>query len=185
MPAQLVLGASNIQAVVKELRAIDTDLYKALRSELKQELQPVSRKIQANIPSKAPLSGFSRNKATGPERERYTWRKPRAGVNTDLGNPRRAISGLSPLVSLFYKDSGATAGFAILELAGSKNVGRFKNGLSPQGRAMIQNLNARFPMKSSSGRFVLPYARPQQGAMRQAVENILVKYAKRVGRRLK
>ena len=184
MPAQLVLGASNIQAVVKELRDLDRELYNTLRRELKQELSPVSKKIQSNIPSKAPLSGFAKRNATGPEGVRYTWQKPTAGVNTDLGNPKRAASGLTPLVSLFYRDKGGTAGFSILELAGSKNIGRFKNGLTPQGAAMIRNLNSRFPQRSTSGRFVLPFARPQVPQMRKAVENIIAKFAKRIGRRL-
>lgn len=185
MPAQLVLGASNIQAVVKELRDLDRELYNTLRRELKDELSPVSKKIQGNIPSKAPLSGFAKRNATGPEGERYTWRKPRAGINTDLGNTKRAMSGMTPLVSLFYKDTGKTAGFSILELAGSKNVGRFKNGLTPQGRAMISNLNARYPQRSSSGRFVLPFVRPQVPKMVRAVETIIAKFAQRIGRRLK
>ena len=185
MPAQLVLGASNVQAFVKELRGIDRELYNSLRRELKAELSPVSKKIQSNIPSKAPLSGFAKRNATGPEGARYTWQKPTAGINTDLGNPKRAISGLTPIVSLFYRDKGGTAGFSILELAGSKNIGRFKGGLTPQGRAMINNLNARYPQRSSSGRFVLPFVRPQLPKIRQAVENVIVKFAARVGRRLK
>jgi hypothetical protein len=185
MPAQLILGASNIAAVVKELRDLDRELYNTLRRELKQELSPVSKKIQANIPSKAPLSGFAKNNATGAEAQRYTWRKPVAGINTDLGNPKRAISGLTPLVSLFYKDSGGTAGFTILELAGSKNIGRFKSGVTPQGAAMIRNINAKYPQRSSSGRFVLPFARPQVPRMAKAVETIIAKFAKRIGRKLK
>lgn len=185
MPAQLVLGATNVQAFVKELRGLDRELYNQLRRELKTELSPVSKKIQANIPSKAPLSGFAARNARGPEGERYTWRKPTAGINTDMGTPARAAKGLVPLVSLFYKDKPGTAGFTIMELAGSKNVGRFKGGLAPQGRAMIQSLNARYPQRSSSGRFVLPFIRPQLPKIRLAVENILTSFAKKIGLRLR
>jgi hypothetical protein len=185
MPAELVLGASNIQAFVKELRGLDKELYNQLRREIKTELTPVSKNLQARIPSKAPLSGFASRNATGPEAARYTWRKPTRGINTDMGTPAKAAKGLVPLVSLFYKDQGGTAGFTILELAGSKNIGRFKGGLAPQGRAMIEALNRVYPQRSSSGRFVLPYVRPQVPKMRAAVENILVKFAKKINRRLK
>jgi len=174
MPAQLILGASNIQAVVKELRTLDRELYNTLRRELKAELSPVSKKIQSNIPSKAPLSGFAKRNATGPEGLRYTWQKPTAGVNTDLGNPKRAASGLTPLVSLFYRDKGGTAGFSILELAGSKNIGRFKNGLMAKKG---------FPL-GDRGRWVIPQYYKMQPQVREKAIKILQKYGDKVSRRL-
>jgi hypothetical protein len=185
MPAQLVLGATSVQAFVKELRDLDKELYKQLRREIKGELTPVSKAIQAKIPSKAPLSGFAARNARGPMGDVYTWRKPTAGINTDMGTPAKAASGLVPLVSLFYRDQKGTAGFTILELAGSRNVGRFKKGLAPQGRAMIESLNKVYPQRSTSGRFALPYARPQVPKMRSAVEKVLVSFAKKINRRLK
>lgn len=181
----MVLGSSNVSAFVKELRELEGNLYNQLRRELRTELRPVSRAIQAKIPSKAPLSGFSARNATGRMAGTYTWRKPTPQVNTDMGTTRKAASGLVPLVSLGFADKKGTAGFTILELAGSRNVGRFKNGLTPQGEAMIRNVNARFPQKSSAGRFALPFARPQVPQMRKAVEAIIVKFGDRVGRRLK
>jgi hypothetical protein len=102
-----------------------------------------------------------------------------------MGTPAKAAKGLVPLVSLFYRDKAGTAGFTILELAGSTNVGRFKGGLTPQGRAMIESLNSRYPQRSSSGRFVLPFVRPQVPRIRAGVEKILVNFAKKVNRRLK
>lgn len=181
----MVLGSSNVAAFVKELRNLEGNLYNQLRRELKGDLQPVSKAIQAKIPSKAPLSGFSARNATGRMAGTYTWRKPTPQVNTDMGTTRKAASGLVPLVSLGFADKKGTAGFTILELAGSANAGRFKNGLTPQGAAMIRNINGRFPQQSSSGRFALPFARPQVPKMRKAVEKILVKFADRIGRKLK
>ena len=184
MPAQLVLGASDVQAFVRELRNIDKALYNDLRRELRTELTPVSKALQSRIPSRT-LSGFRSNMASGKNAQRYTYFKPTAGINTDMGTPAKAAKGLVPLVSLTFKDKKDTAGFTILELAGSANVGRFKKGLTPQGAAMIRNINNKFPQRSSSGRFVLPFARPQAPAMRKAIEKILVKFADKVGRRLK
>lgn len=184
MPAQMILGASNIQAFIKELRDIDKTLYNDLRRELKTELSPVSKAIQARIPSRT-LSGFTKARATGPEASRYTYLKPIPKINTNMGTTAKAINGLVPLVSLAYVDKAGTAGFTILELAGSANVGRFKNGLTPQGEAMIRNLNAKFPQKSRAGRFVLPFIQPQVPAMRAAVERILIKSMAKVGRRLR
>jgi hypothetical protein len=63
MPAQLVLGASDVRAFVRELRDLDKELYNQLRRELRAELSPVSKKLQAGIPSKAPLSGFAARNA--------------------------------------------------------------------------------------------------------------------------
>lgn len=185
MPAQFILRESNVQQVVRELKGVEGGLYKQLRADLRETLKPTLVELQARIPSQAPLSGFSRNKATGPEALRYTWAKPNAKVITDLGNPKQAAGGQIPLVSLNFKDAKNTAGFTILELAGSKNIGRFKRGLAPQGRAMIDALNQRYPQRSSSGRFVLPYARPQRPRMVAAVTEIIVRYAEKIGKRLR
>lgn len=184
MPAQLVLGASNVQAFVKELRDLDKTLYNDLRRELRTELSPVSKALQARIPSRT-LGGFTSARASGAMANTYTYFKPTPGINTDMGTPAKAAKGLVPLVSLSFRDKKGTAGFSILELAGSTNVGRFKKGLTPQGEAMIRNINKKFPQHSSSGRFVLPFVRPQVPKMRAAVEKILVKFADKIGRRLK
>lgn len=175
MPAGFAVSAENLKTVLRELSKVDPNLRKELRSEMKTRLEPEKNRLAAQIPSAAPLSGFAGRGANPP----FKWSKPRGTVMTPLAKRSRK-PGFYPVVSIRFRSSGRNAGFEIMELAGSKS-----SGLTSQGRAMIQNLNARYPMRGGLGRFVIPEWKNFQGDAEKIAKDILVKFADKVNRRLR
>jgi hypothetical protein len=173
-----VVGAENLDAVLKELRALEPNLRKELVAEMKAGVKPIGSALASQIPSKPPLSGFSpSNNASSP----YVWRKPSMIVKTPFAKKAKK-PGFYPVVSIQFNDRRPNAGLSILELAGSRNIGRDKGGLTPQGAAMIRNLPA---MRKGLGRFVIPEFKSKQAEATQIAVKILEKFAQKVGRRLK
>jgi hypothetical protein len=173
-----VVGAENLTAVLRELRAVDPNLRKELVAEMKSGISPIASALAAKIPAEAPLSGFApSNNASSP----YVWRKPSMIVKTPFAK-RAKKPGFYPVVSIQFNDRRPNAGLSILELAGSRNIGKAKGGLTPQGRAMIDNLP---PMRSGLGRFVIPDFKEKQGDAERIAVGILAKFASKVNRKLR
>jgi hypothetical protein len=84
-----------------------------------------------------------------------------------------------------FRGRSKTAGFNIFELAGSSNVGGKKQGLTPQGRAMIRNLNAKFPVIDGLGRFIIPQAKKDSDEPVKVARRIIEKYVALVNRRIR
>ena len=93
--------------------------------------------------------------------------------------------GTYPVVSIQFNDRRPNAGLSILELAGTRNIGKAKGGLTPQGAGMIQALDRRFPVKKGLGRFVIPEFKEKQAQATRIAVGILERYAAKVNRRLK
>jgi hypothetical protein len=172
------VSAENLTVVLKELRALDPNLRKELVKEMKAGVKPIGSALAAKIPSQAPLSGFApQNNASSP----YVWRKPSMTIRTPFAKKAKK-PGFYPVVSIQFNDRRPNAGLSILELAGSRNIGKAKGGLTPQGRAMIANLPA---MKKGLGRFVIPEFKEKQAQAQRIAVGILEKYAAKVNRKLK
>lgn len=175
MPAGFAVSAENLKTVLRELSKVDPNLRKEMRSEFKSQLESTKNGLAGGIPPASPLSGFAGRSASQP----FRWSKPRGTVMTPLAKRTRK-PGFYPVVSIRFKSSGRNAGFEIMELAGSKS-----SGLTSQGRAMIENLNKKYPMRGGLGRFVIPEWKNQQGEVEQIAKGILEKFAQKVNRRLK
>lgn len=173
-----VVGAENLAIVLKELRALEPNLRKELVSEMKSEIRPIADDLLSKIPSAPPLSGFG-SRAKSP----YIWKKPGVSVVTPFAK-RAKEPGTFPVVSIQFNDRRPNAGLSILELAGTRNIGRLKGGITPQGAAMVRNLNNRYPVKGKLGRFVIPEFIPKRAEATRIAIRILDKFAKKVGRRL-
>lgn len=172
-----VVSADNLQQVLSELKKLDPNLRKELVAEMKSGVKPIASALASAIPSQAPLSGFAPgNNASSP----YVWRKPSMSVRTPFARKAK-IPGFYPVVSIQFNDRRPNAGLSILELAGSRNIGRAKNGLTPQGAAMIRNLP---PMRKGLGRFVIPEFKEKQAQAQRIAVGILEKFAAKVNRRL-
>ena len=172
-----VVSADNLAVVLRELKNLDPNLRKELVKEMKSAVNPIARDLLSNIPTQAPLSGFSPQAGSSP----YVWRKPRVSVKTPFAR-RAKKAGTYPVVSIQFNDRRPNAGLSILELAGTANVGRSKGGLTPQGAAMIRNLPA---MRKGLGRFVIPEFKEKQAEATRLAVRILDKFAQKVGRRLR
>ncbi len=131
------VDAVELRKVLKVLKAIDPETSASLRTNLKGPLVPLAQQVASAAPQEAPLSGFANNGATG-------YAAPKGKVSYTPGKGR---SGAKNLISLRI-DSGKKRGFYIAELAGSRST-----GYTASGRALIEQLNARYPMKGKGGRF--------------------------------
>jgi hypothetical protein len=176
----LTVDEANFRALIKELNAYEPGLRTVMQKELKTRLNPIRDAIKAKIPGSAPLSGFAPGAGDSP----YIWRKPRATVKTTFA-ARAKEPGAVSAIFFQFADSRPNAGLAIMEFAGQARVGKKKQGLTPQGAAMIRNLDAAgFPIRGL-GRFVIPEGQKQQGRAVDIVTKVLQEYATKIGRRLK
>jgi hypothetical protein len=179
MPAEFTVKASDLKVLLAELRNVDPGLRKALQKEMRDDLKPILSKLQAGIPKQSPLSGFSKSVAS----ETYSWSSVSGRTLTPLGK-RAKKRGFFPVVSMSFRSRGDSAGFEIMELAGTRNIGKQKKGLTPQGRGMIRALNAVAPVQGGLGRFVIPQAKEQAGAATSIARRIIEKYVAIVNRRI-
>jgi hypothetical protein len=178
------VDAENLATVLRELRAVNAELPKELRKEMKTAAQPLANRLAGNVFQFSPLSGFDpvtvgRRRTRGVPLSRFRYRAPSAVVRTPLGKPARS-RGTFPVVSIRVRARTGFAGFAMMELAGSKSQGN-----SPQGRGFIRALNARIPMSGGLGRQVIPEFKKKQPEVQREAVNILANYAEKVSRRLR
>lgn len=185
MPADFAVSAENLKIVLRELSQVDPNLRKELRTELKDEVRPLLNDLKAGIPS-SPLSGFvNANPVRRDGKTNYArWATVSGTVVTPLAR-RTKKAGFYPVVSLRFRSRKGNAGFEIMELAGSKNIGRARKGLTSQGRAMIETLNSKYPMRGGLGRFVIPQFKDSVPEATRAARRVLEKFASKVNRRLK
>lgn len=174
-----VVGAENLSVVLKELKQLDPNLRKELVAEMKRDVNPIAQDLLSKIPGQPPLSGFAPSVGESP----YIWRKPRVSVKTPFAR-RAKKPGTFPVVSIQFNDRRPNAALSILELAGSRNIGRAKAGLTSQGAAMIRNLDRRYPVLKGLGRFVIPEFKERQSEATSLAVAILDKFARKVNRRL-
>jgi hypothetical protein len=174
-----VVSADNLAVVLRELRDLDPNLRKELVSEMKTGITPIAKNLLAKLPGKPPLSGFAPSVGNSP----YIFRTPGVIVKTPFAK-RGKVPGTYPVVSIQFNDRRPNAGLSILELAGSANVGRDKGGLTPQGSAMIRNLNNRHPVRKGLGRFVIPDFKDKQADAQRIASNILTKFANKVNKKI-
>ncbi len=173
MPAQFTMQAADVSALMRELRDAEPNLVKEFRAELKKDLLPFAKGLKDKVPAQSPLSGFARGTA---RQNRYTWAPMLASVKAPLAR-RAKKPGVFPVVSMSFRGSRKSAGVWILEMA--------REGRTPQGVAMVRNLNARAPVREGLGRFILPEAKKNQGQVTDAAKRVVEKFMQKVGRRLK
>jgi hypothetical protein len=178
MPASFSVTVQDLDRVLRELRQLDPNLRKELVSEMKAAVTPVGQRLLAKIPPDPPLSGFGRgNGAVSP----YVYQKPKMTTRTPFAK-RAKMPGFFPVVSIRFDDRRPNAGLSILELAGTRNIGRAKGGLTPQGAAMIRNLPS---MKLGLGRFVIPNFKGEQASVTKAAVRVLEKFANKVNQKIR
>lgn len=150
------IEAENIRTAIKELRALDNTLVKDLRKELRSKISPITKQVADAVPTDPPLSGLGNTQPTG-------WSDVVGKLSFTPGRSRKTGN---HLVSIRVQPRAARRGLYIAELAGSRTRGQ-----TARGRAMIRNLNQRYPMKGKGGRFAYTKFRLlRPDAMRIAVE---------------
>ena len=131
------VNAEGIRSAIKELKALDANLLKELRKDLKTKISPLAKQIANDVPSEPPLSGFARESSFG-------WGPVRPTVSFTPGRSRKTGD---HLVSIRIAPPKGKRGLYVAERAGAKG------GRNNRGEAMIRNLNAKQAMKGKGGRF--------------------------------
>ena len=150
------IEAENIRTAIKELRTLDNTLVRDLRKDLRSKLSPITKQVAEAPPSDPPLSGFGNTGRTG-------WSDFVGKLSFTPGRSRKTGN---HLVSIRVQPRDTRRGLYIAELAGSRSRGK-----NNRGRAMIRNLNERYPMKGKGGRFAYTKFRMlRPDAVRIAVE---------------
>lgn len=132
------LDATQLRVVLKELKAIDEQIVKDLRSDLKSSLAPIAAQVAGAFPKESPLSGM---RGTGPT----GWSAVRGKVSFTPGKSRNRAENL---ISIRVEPTNGKRGIFIAELAGSRSA-----GYTPSGANLITVLNQRTPMKGRGGRY--------------------------------
>jgi hypothetical protein len=181
MPATFTVKAADLSVLLRELKQLDPKLRSTLQKEMRDRLKPFANDLAKTSPPQSPLSGFT--KGAGREKM-YTYAPALATVKTPLGK-RAKKPGFYPVVSMSFRGRAKTAGYNIFELAGTSNIGRKKQGLTPQGAAMIRNLNAKFPMRDGLGRFIVPEAKKNSAEVTRIARAVIEKFVELVNRRIR
>jgi len=132
------VDAEGIRSAIKELKALDTNLLKELRKDLRTKISPLAKQIANDVPIDPPLSGFARQSSFG-------WGPVRPTVSFTPGRSRKTGD---HLVAIRIAPPKGTRGLYVAEIAGSRSRGK-----NARGQAMIRNLNEKRAMKGKGGRF--------------------------------
>lgn len=173
---QIFLDPKDVKRALKELNAIDKNIVKTMRKDLKTQLAGVRADVRKAHPRKigrSQLRGFNNN---GPTR----WTGVRSSVVFTTQAKKLKARGWTSIVAIEIAPSPKDArGIYIAELAGSVT-----NGVTQSGRALIQRLNEIQPMRGRGGRFFYDRFRKNRKQAVYIAEKILRNFMKRVERNL-
>lgn len=161
----------NTRQALNLLKRMEKELFTQMRKEMKGEIGSQSSDIVNSIPVVEPLSGFN-----------HTGRTSWGGVKASVAlTPNKYSQGndYHPLVSIKVTASGSKVGYDIAEIAGSRTEGRDR-----RGKALIRNLNDRYPWKGKAGRFGFKKFLQLQPALAKAALEILDKYMREFNNRI-
>lgn len=120
------LRVRGVQETLRDLRQLQPAVYKETMRNIRKAAKPLQAEAQGRTPTGPPLSGFDHQGRTG-------WSKRNARVSVNTGG--RRSRGMWTLVKI--RMNGAAG--ALFDMAG-----RGGSGSSPQGAALVDNLNARY-----------------------------------------
>jgi len=141
------VDAQGIRDTVRILRSIDRTLVNDMSKKMRTEIKPIGNEISNEVNSVGPpLSKFAYPSRT-------MWEPVKSRVSVRPGKTKRGWGDLVA-IEIFSGGGGKgkgkeAAGYAITELAGWKS-----SGSTPQGQAMIRNLNSRFGGWPKGGRII-------------------------------
>ena len=129
---------AGIKAAVKVLKDTQPTVLKQMKADLRNKIGPIAKQINDSIPTEPPISGLGRGRLT-------SWSPVKTTVSITPGSSKK--KGFN-LITIKVNPIGKYRGVYIAEMGGMRTT-----GYTPQGRAMIRNLNARRAMKGKGGRF--------------------------------
>jgi hypothetical protein len=140
MPAYPVVDSSMLREAAKQVRQIEPEIRKRLLQNLKSDIKPTGDAIAAAVPvlgRPGSMRGFGHRGDTA-------WNPVKASVHVTPGGGRKSLAR--------FEIYGAPKRRAlkIADLAGTRS-----SGFTPQGRALIEKLQDKYPLSAGGkgGRF--------------------------------
>lgn len=165
----------GINEAIKAMRLVDKDAIAALRKELKSAILPSAKKIAAQIPTTAPMSGMNHSGRT-------RWTGAQAKVSFAPARIRKGKD-THPIVSIVVVGKAQGAGFDIAEIAGSADLKFSKN--RRKGLAFLNVLETRATWSYAAGRFGFGYFLREKKDLQEIAERILYRQAQEFNEKLK
>jgi hypothetical protein len=165
---QTSVSVTGIKETISELRKLDPDLLKQLRSEIKTEpgLVNAMSAIKAQAPAISPLRGMMHGGRTG-------YAKPKVSTSfrpsVQVDSPRER-----PIITINATPPKNAVGFQIIDM-----VGRGRKANSAKARGMQKRLGGR------PSRYVWKAVEGKQQGLSAAVLSIINKYSAKANVRLK
>ena len=162
------VNISGIKETIAELKKLDPDLLKQMRSDIKKEpgLVNAMSAIKSNAPAMSPLRGMIHGGRTAYAKPSVTT-SFRPGVRLDTAKERS-------IVTINTTPPKNAIGFQIIDM-----VGRGSKGNSPKARGMQQGLGGR------ASRYVWKAVEGKEQGLTQAVINIIKSYSDKANVRLR
>jgi hypothetical protein len=140
MPAYPVIDSSMLREAAKQVKEIDVEIRKRLIRDLKSDIKPVGNAIAKAVPNlgrTGDMRGFGNSGDTA-------WNPVRASVHVTPGG------GKGSLARFEIYGSPKRRALKIADLAGTRS-----GGFTPQGRALVENLQRKYPLSAGGkgGRF--------------------------------
>lgn len=161
------IDAKDLRAVLSAIKKIEPDSQKKLAAKLKTELKPIADQVGASL-QESPLSGLRGDK--------WGWAPKKATVSFTPGKSRNRATNLVSIRANYGDSAGYPFGIWLGEFA--------RNYSTNRGRALIQNLNAKKPMKGKGGRFAYAQMRLLRPDIVRITTDILNDFMREVERKL-
>jgi len=168
------IEGNAVRDAIKELKALDNNLVKEMRKDLRAKISPFAKQIADAVPVEPPIRGFGDGDFghagdTG-------WARVRAAISFTPGRSKKTGN---HLVSVRIISRTDKRGPYIAELAGSRSSGK-----TFQGKTMVRELNKVQPMKKSGGRFAFAKFRLLRPDIVILTKSIVNELMKKVNRRI-
>ena len=178
----LQVNSADVARAFRILKQLDPDLVKEFRTGLQSDLKPAAKAIAAKYPTSPYLSNleggtrFSYNRETGniDVKENWKWSQVVGKVSITPGKSRKGV-GRNNLVAIRMQYKGAIPWVTDFAKADSAD-------LSPQGKALIRNIESRFPSWPNGGRIFYREFQARRGDIFDKAENIMGKFIDGINR---
>ena len=170
------VNADDVARAFRVLRKTEPDLIKAFKRDMKKELKTAAQAIASKYPSSPYLSGlggfrrvrFDKARQSIRVRDNWVWSPVVGKVSVTPGKARKGV-GRNNLVAIRMEYKGAIPW--VTDLA--KDTG---DNLSPQGRALVRNIESRFPGWPRGGRIFYKEFMAQRQEVFGVAEKIMRKF---------
>ena len=166
---KMQFNADDVSRGFRLLRQLDPELLKRFKSELQTDLKPMAKAIAEKYPTAPYLSGLD-----GYVSENWRYSQVVGKVSITPGKSRKGV-GRNNVVALRMQYKGAIPW--VTDMA--KDTG---NNLTPQGKALVRNIESRYPSWPYGGRIFYKEFQLKRGEVFDKAEKVLDKYIDELNR---